>query len=177
MLCDGHHPGRGCRAAGRAAAAGSAVSGWKQVGAPKRYNSSNLFDLVDGEAQAMMGYSFAGPRRTASTRPAGQSKPVLTIDVYDMTDPLNAFGLFSSDRISGKPVAIGAEGVQDRHQRAELLEGALRRPDRHLSVNPATQAALLASRGPRRRKSPARARRPPLVQALPPGASPAARST
>ena len=36
----------------------------------------------------------------------------ITIDVFDVTDPLNAFGLFSSDRASGKPVPVGAEGVQ-----------------------------------------------------------------
>src|SRR5689334_7376563 len=64
----------------------SAVKGWKQLGPPRVYNSSNLFDLIDGEAQAILTYNFVSCAH-AEYAPANSSRPVLTIDVYDMTDP------------------------------------------------------------------------------------------
>src|SRR5437764_114032 len=39
---------------------GSAVKGWKPIGSPKLYNSNTLFNLIDGEAEAVMAYAFAG---------------------------------------------------------------------------------------------------------------------
>jgi hypothetical protein len=89
----------------------TSVKGWKQIGAPRTYNASNLYDLIDGEAQAVLNYSFVSAAH-AEYAPVGVSKPALTIDVYDMKDPINAFGLFGSDRLGGSPVAVGTEGVQ-----------------------------------------------------------------
>ncbi|HZT41319.1 MAG TPA: DUF6599 family protein [Chthonomonadaceae bacterium] len=89
----------------------SAVKGWKMIGAQRTYNASNLYDLIDGEAQAVLNYSFVSAAH-AEYAPAGASKPALTIDVYDMKDPIDAFGLFGSDRLGGTPVAVGTEGVQ-----------------------------------------------------------------
>src|SRR5579871_5107758 len=89
----------------------SAVKGWKQIGAARTYNAGNLYDLIDGEAQAVLNYSFVSAAH-AEYAPAGAAKPVVTVDVYDMKDPIDAFGLFGSDRLGGTPVAVGAEGVQ-----------------------------------------------------------------
>lgn len=92
--------------------AGSTVKKWKQVGATKLFNSRTIFDLVDGEGDAILAYAFAGCAH-GEYAPANAAQPALTIDVYDMTDPLNAYGMFSSnDRISGRPQAVGAEGVR-----------------------------------------------------------------
>jgi hypothetical protein len=91
---------------------GSAVKGWKQIGSAKLFNSRTIFDLVDGEGDAILAYAFAGCAH-GEYAPAKSAQPALTIDVYDMTDPLNAYGMFSSnDRISGKGEALGAEAVR-----------------------------------------------------------------
>lgn len=91
---------------------GSTVKGWKQVGATKQFNSRTIFDLVDGEGDAILAYAFAGCAH-GEYAPAKAAQPALTVDVYDMSDPLNAYGMFSSnDRISGKPEKIGAEAVR-----------------------------------------------------------------
>src|ERR1700737_4384864 len=66
----------------------STVKGWHPIGAPKTYNSNTLFNLIDGEAQAVMDYAFVAEAH-GEYAPAGQSRPVLTMDVFDMTDPLN----------------------------------------------------------------------------------------
>jgi hypothetical protein len=149
----------------------SAVPGWKQIGASKLYNSSNLFDLVDGEAQAIMEYAFVACAH-AEYAPAGQSKPLLTIDVYDVTDPLNAFGLFSSDRSSGKPVAVGAEGVQIGPSGLNFWKGRYVVRTTIVAVSPANQKAELAFAKATAGRIAGASSPPALVSALPPGRQP-----
>lgn len=91
--------------------AGAAVKGWKQIGKTRLFNPDNIYDLVDGEGESIKQYAFLACAH-AEYGPAAASKPSLTIDIYDMTNPLNAFGLFGSERTSGQPVAIGAEAVK-----------------------------------------------------------------
>jgi hypothetical protein len=151
--------------------AGNAVKGWKQIGTAKLYNSSNLFDLIDGEAQAVMEYSFASCAH-AEYAPANQSRPMLTIDVYDMTDPLDAFGLFSSDRISGKAIPIGAEGVQIGNSGLNFWKGRYVVRTAILQVNPASRAAQAAFAKATAAKITGASGPPAIVGALPPGRQP-----
>jgi hypothetical protein len=91
---------------------GTTVKGWKQMGGVKVFNNKTIFDLVDGEGDAILAYSFRGCAH-GEYGPAKSAQPAITIDVYDMGDPLNAYGLFSSsDRSSGKATALGSEGVK-----------------------------------------------------------------
>src|SRR2546430_1902795 len=87
----------------------NAVPGWKQVGTTRTYNRDNLFQLIDGEAEAVNAYAF---KQEAHGEYGTGARPAITVDVYELADPLNAYGLFGSDRISGTPIAIGAEGVR-----------------------------------------------------------------
>jgi hypothetical protein len=150
----------------------SAVKGWHQIGASKLYNSNTLFNLIDGEAQAVMEYAFAGEAH-ADYAPAGQSRPVLTMDVFDMTDPLNAFGLFSSsDRISGKPVAIGTEGVLIEPSGLNFWKGRYVVRTAIVQVNPAAKAALSAFSRAAASRIQGAGKPPAAIQALPPGRQP-----
>jgi hypothetical protein len=91
---------------------GTTAKGWKQLGATKTFNSRTIFDLVDGEGEAILAYAFQGCAH-GEYGPSKAAQPALTIDVYDMTDALNAYGLYSSsDKNSGKSVAMGSEGVR-----------------------------------------------------------------
>jgi hypothetical protein len=146
--------------------AASAVKGWKQIGTTKLYNPNNLFDLVDGEAESIKQYSFVACAH-AEYAPASQNKPVLTIDVFDMTDPMNAFGLFSSDRASGKPIAIGAEGVQIPPSAINFWKGHYVVRTTIVQVNPANQAAQLAFTKATAAKITGAGAPPAAVQALP----------
>jgi hypothetical protein len=150
----------------------AAVKGWHQIGAPKLYNSNNLFNLIDGEAQAVMDYAFAGEAH-GDYAPAGQSRPVLTMDVFDMTDPLNAFGLFSSsDRMSGKAVAIGTEGVRIEPSGLNFWKGRYVVRTTIVQVNPATKAALEKYARAAATRIPGASALPATLQALPPGRQP-----
>jgi hypothetical protein len=149
----------------------SAVKGWKQIGSTRLYNSSNLYNLIDGEAEAVLGYAFASEAH-AEYAPANSSRPVLTIDVFDMTDPLNAFGLFGSDRISGKPIPIGAEGVSIAPSGLNFWKGRYVVRTAIVQVNPANQKAQLAFAKAAVARIPGQSGPPALIQALPAGRQP-----
>jgi hypothetical protein len=146
----------------------STVKGWKTVGAPRLYNSGNLFDLIDGGAQAVLGYAFVACAY-GQYAPAGQTKPALTIEVYDMTDPLNAFGLFGSDRSSGKPVPIGVEGVAIGSSGLNFWKGRYVVRTTILKVDPATTAAQMAFAKAAAEKIGGTWALPTILTALPPG--------
>ncbi len=83
----------------------SAIGG-AAVGEPVFYGE-NLFEYIDGGAEVYHQYQFAG--LVHQKYRVGDVE--LTVDVYDMGNPLNAFGIYASERAPGYHyVAIGAEG-------------------------------------------------------------------
>lgn len=154
----------------------AAVKGWKQVGAPRSYDRNTLFQLIDGGAEAVLQYRFVSCAH-GEYGPATQTKPAVTFDVYDMSDPLNAFGQFSDDRLSGKPLAVGTEGVKIGTPGREsglnfwkgryVVRSAIVGP-----VNPPTQAAQLALARAIAARIPGTSAMPAAVQALPAGRQP-----
>lgn len=149
----------------------SAVKGWKQIGKTKLYNGNNLFDLIDGEAEAVKEFAFVACAN-ASFAPANQSRPALTITIFDMTNSLNAFGLFGSDRISGKPVRIGAEGVSIPPTGLNFWKGRYVVRTTILQPTAANKAALLAFAKAAAARITGPSQMPAAVQALPPGRQP-----
>ncbi len=149
----------------------TSLKGWKAIGAPRMYNSRTLYNLIDGEAEAVLQYAFAGCVH-AEYAPVKSSRPVLTVDVFDMSDPLNAFGLFGSDRISGKPIAIGAEGVQIPPSGLNFWKGRYVVRTAIVQVNPANKIAQLNLAKAIAAKITGGGSAPPLVKALPPGRQP-----
>src|SRR5579884_52607 len=149
----------------------SAVKGWKQVGKARVYNPNNLFDLIDGEAEAVKAYHFVSCAH-AEYAPAPQSRPVLTIDVFEMGDPLDAFGLFGSDRRSGSSTAIGAEGIKIAPSGLNFWKGRYVVRTTIVQVSPANQAAQLAFAKAAAARITGSSARPATVAALPPGRQP-----
>jgi hypothetical protein len=89
---------------------GSAVAGWTRQGEARSFTPKNLWEYIDGEADLFLAYGFAG-LETAQYAKADDAERSITVDVYDMGAPLNAYGVFSSERGEGaKPVAVGAQG-------------------------------------------------------------------
>lgn len=150
----------------------SAVKGWHPTGAPKLYNSNTLFNLIDGEAQAVMDYVFVAEAH-GEYAPAGQSRPVLTMDVFDMSNPLNAFGLFSSsDQMSGRPVVIGTGGVRIGPSSLNFWKARYVVRTTIVQVNPATKAALEKFARAAAARITGASAPPAAIQALPPGRQP-----
>jgi hypothetical protein len=85
------------------------AAGWRRPVDVKRYDKDTLYEKIDGKAGMFIGYMFVelqfGVYENTS---AGEPYDVY---VYDMDEPLNAFGIYRLERSRGATtLAIGREG-------------------------------------------------------------------
>jgi len=88
----------------------AAPRGWKCTGDVKTYDRSNLYELIDGEAELYFPYGF---KRVISLGFSAATNPQDSIaaEVYEMGSVLDAFGVYSNYRdASSKLVGVGTEG-------------------------------------------------------------------
>jgi hypothetical protein len=76
--------------------AGNGVPGWAASGAPRGFTPDTLFELIDGAADGFIAYGVQAVV-AADYKQAGTGYEA-TIEVYEMKDPLNAFGKYSEER-------------------------------------------------------------------------------
>ncbi len=106
--------GAGRQASADAKAALPATSGnLKMVHSPtspQLFNPGTLENHIDGEAQAVKQYGFKSCTY-AEYSPTGTGTQLLTVDIYEMNTPQDAFGYYSHQRSdNAKIVKVGAEG-------------------------------------------------------------------
>ena len=89
------------------------VRGWRG-GGDRRYDRKTIFDYLDGGAEAYLHYDF---RQLLARRFSTEKQPAITVDLFEMGSPAEAFGIFSFERMSGE-VGIG--------QGSEYASGLLR---------------------------------------------------
>jgi hypothetical protein len=78
-----------------------------EVDGPPSYYGGNLWEYIDGAAGAYHSYDFVALVSQAYKR----KETDVTVDIYDMGEPLNAFGIYASERApSSGMVAVGADG-------------------------------------------------------------------
>ena len=76
---------------------------------PAFYSPGNLYEYIDGGAEAFVGYDFVA--LTHAVYQKGDAE--ITVDVYDMRRPDNAYGIYASERSPDYSfISIGAEGYQ-----------------------------------------------------------------
>jgi hypothetical protein len=73
------------------------LGGWKKPDTPERYTKSNLYDYIDGGAELYISYNF---QSLLAVRYKGRGEDEIVIDVFDMGNSYNAFGVFSHGRES-----------------------------------------------------------------------------
>ena len=79
-------------------------------GAPARYYSTDLYHYLDGGADAYLDYGLVAMIH----REFKAGDVDLTVDIYDMGDPLQAFGIYSAERSPDYLfIPIGAEAHVD----------------------------------------------------------------
>ncbi len=71
------------------------VSGWKKASPPDAYDKTNLFDYIDGGAELYISYNF---QKLLAVRYKGGGNEEIVIDMFDMGNSYNAYGLFSHGR-------------------------------------------------------------------------------
>ncbi|MBN2413282.1 hypothetical protein JXQ31_16505 [candidate division KSB1 bacterium] len=77
---------------------------------PEYYNQDNLWDYINGGAPAYIAYGFEQVVTLVVMNPDSVE---MVVDIYDMADSLNAFGIYSQEKSSkGKPVTFGSNGMQ-----------------------------------------------------------------
>jgi len=82
--------------------------GWRQIGSPQVYNQKNLFTRINGQAQLFFKYGFQ-KSVFALYQNKSDSKDQIELDLYDMGDVLQAFGIFSRFRSGNHPAGVGLE--------------------------------------------------------------------
>lgn len=83
--------------------------GWKQRKPAKRFTPENLWDKIDGRAEFFLSYDMVG-MTFAEYSDASNARNYLSVSIYDMGKPANAFGVFAGERREGvTPVELGRE--------------------------------------------------------------------
>lgn len=95
-----------------------AVSGWAPTGETLVYHQDNLYDMVDGQADAFFVYGFEQVVTQKYQNAAGE---ILEIALWELATPADAYGLFTSG-LTGEPVGIGNEGDTDPGRRVAFWQ-------------------------------------------------------
>ncbi|MGD9333446.1 MAG: hypothetical protein PVJ50_00510 [Desulfobacterales bacterium] len=70
---------------------------WQMEGQPYGFSPKNLYEYINGEAEFFIAFGFIELKGANYTSVSG-GKDMVTMDIYDMGNKLNAFGVFQSKR-------------------------------------------------------------------------------
>jgi hypothetical protein len=88
--------------------------GWTRISGPQLYTQKTLFERIDGQAELFFKYGFQ-KSVFALYQNKNNSKDQIELDIYDMGNVLQAFGIFSRFRSEDRPAAVGLESyLEDR---------------------------------------------------------------
>jgi hypothetical protein len=109
-------PTRPALADGKAALP-AAVAGFKMTKPVQVFSPATLENHIDGQAESVKHYQFK-QCDYAEYAPNGQGNQLITVDIYEMGTPLDAYGYYSYQLSPSaktvKYVKIGAEGYQTK---------------------------------------------------------------
>ncbi len=86
---------------------------WTTTRDAELFDGENIYDLVNGQADAFFVYGF---EQVAVQSYENADGVVLRIDVWQLATPADAYGLFSTS-ISGEPATVGNDGDADPGRR------------------------------------------------------------
>jgi hypothetical protein len=85
------------------------VEGWKFSASPTQYTPENLFEYVDGGADAFLQFDF---QELLTASYVNDQKVEITVDLYHHSNATRAFGMYTQERSAGStPVPVGIEGI------------------------------------------------------------------
>jgi hypothetical protein len=92
---------------------GSKMSTWQKNGPASLYKQNQLFEYINGGADIYLEYGFV----QVITQEYIHNDESLVVEVYEMQDPIAAFGIYSINRDSNAPaLKVGDEGWQFEYQ-------------------------------------------------------------
>jgi len=86
--------------------------GWVQRGAPQVFTKETLFEHINGQADLFLQYGFERSIFTVYENKNSSQKKI-DLDIYDMGDVVQAFGIFSRFRQENHPASIGLDSYLD----------------------------------------------------------------
>jgi hypothetical protein len=97
------------------------VNGWAQTGEVRTFDADNLWEYINGAAELFVEYDV----QTCRTADLNSGDLTVTVDLYDMSTPLNAFGIFVRERpLAGAPLPNATEATVSPPYQALMLKGA-----------------------------------------------------
>ncbi len=88
--------------------------GWVLVEGPQPYTKKTLFEHIDGQAELYFKYGFQKSVFAIYQNRKNQEDQI-ELDIYDMGNALQAFGIFSRFRNEDRPGGFGLESYLDDH--------------------------------------------------------------
>ena len=88
--------------------------GWTLIHGPQPYNKKTLFEHINGQAELYLKYGF---QRSvfAIYQSKEKSESQIEVDIYDMGNVVQAFGVFSRFRNEDRPGEFGLDSYLDDH--------------------------------------------------------------
>ncbi len=96
------------------------VEGWTLASEVLTYDADNLWEYINGAAELFVQYDV----QTCRTADLAAGDLVVTVDLYDMGTPLNAFGVFKQENPGAPPLAGAIMAAVSLPYQALLLKGA-----------------------------------------------------
>ena len=81
------------------------VDAWTPSEAPRSFFPENLFEYIDGAAESYLSYEFRELLVVDLVKKGTEA--TLTLEIYDMGSPVNAFGIFGAERYPEAVAALG----------------------------------------------------------------------
>lgn len=138
-----------------------AIPGWTPVDEVQSFDAENLYDLVNGQADAFFAYNFEQVAVQTYESASGES---LRIEVWQVGTPADAYGLFSASR-AGQPVSVGNDGDTDPGRRLDFWQD--RTLVRLFAASPVDDDVLKSFAGKIAEALPIGGERPALIDRLP----------
>jgi len=87
--------------------------GWRQIGSPQVYTRKTLFNRINGQAELFFKYGFQKSVFSIYQNKKN-SKDQIELDLYDMGNTLQGFGIFSRFRSEDRSAGVGlASSLED----------------------------------------------------------------
>lgn len=88
--------------------------GWTLIHGPQAYNQKTLFEHINGQAELFLKYGFQ-KSVFAIYQNQERSENQIELDIYDMGNVVQAFGVFSRFRNEDRPGGFGLDSFLDDH--------------------------------------------------------------
>ena len=95
------------------------VAGWTQTGQPREYQSDNLFEYMDGNAEGYLIYGFQNMHGVTCQK----GETTFVIDISTMSDTDGSYGMFTANRDLRQPQQKIGMGGQIVPRRAIFAKG------------------------------------------------------